>query len=660
MAIFSKVIKDHNEMRKTIMQLEAVKIKIKASVREQTPPDEFALRNNTSAIGQVGFEGNEIVDNVIKDTGTMSVEILLKTLFRGIESTLLNPRNANDLWTRIKNSIANNTPTLRIALQNLTTILDRLSSNTSFSSADTQQIKVSIGQLLKELFPDVNQRPNLYNYNQYNDIRISNRTVNIFGQPPGGGNNAGQPPGGGNNAGPPAELGAPPAQLGAPPLGLNDNAAPVPVVDNNIPVQPVRPAVLDLIQELQDEIEANAGYTSSSNASASTDGVPVGNIPQPQFPGELSGIDLSVIQPNETSEIQEEEEEEEEEVDAPDVPGQDTMITPQDAEQQLIKLLKLDKNIPDAFVPRKMGYFQNLIDRNMRLSDVKINQVFRARYQSWGKLIYLGGVMYVNNFRSKVINDKVDMVQLIESIELVQNPNRNLFQTPKDDFVAKFLFDTGDKWKQLRSLAYPGIAKPPKKTGVADQMLSAAKQMASRLTPGKNKTSPANQSCAPTPAAGAAGRPSTPQQNVSNASTVGVSPAVKKLIAKYEKDSAKSGKKKSAFPTSPVAGAAKGPKPSNTPTKTPTFTNATTPLVKKLIAKIEKEKAGAKSGKGLKHTGLKTVKQIISRTENLIQAANLGNKSPEVRNELDTLLAVLIDRKEVRPQFRTNLMKKLF
>jgi len=71
-------------------------------------------------------------------------------------------------------------------------------------------------------------------------------------------------------------------------------------------------------------------------------------------------------------------------------------------------------------------------------------------------------------------------------------------------------------------------------------------------------------------------------------------------------------------------------------------------------------KAAAASGKGLKHTGLKTVKQIISRTENLIQAANLGNKSPEVRNELDTLLAVLIDCKEVRPQFRTNLMKRLF
>jgi hypothetical protein len=69
---------------------------------------------------------------------------------------------------------------------------------------------------------------------------------------------------------------------------------------------------------------------------------------------------------------------------------------------------------------------------------------------------------------------------------------------------------------------------------------------------------------------------------------------------------------------------------------------------------------GPVSGQGLKHTGLKTVKQIISRTENLIQTVNLGNKSKEVRNELDTLLAVLIDKKQIRPEFRSNLMKKLF
>ena len=75
---------------------------------EQNPPDEFALRNNTSALGQVGFEGSAIVDDVVEDTGTISVEMLLKTLFRGIESTFLNPLNANNLWERMRNSIVQN------------------------------------------------------------------------------------------------------------------------------------------------------------------------------------------------------------------------------------------------------------------------------------------------------------------------------------------------------------------------------------------------------------------------------------------------------------------------------------------------------------------------------------------------------------------------
>jgi len=78
MANFSKVIKDHNEMHQTITQLQVVKKRIKAQQREPNPQNEFALRNNTSALGQVGFEGNQIVDDVVEDTGTISVETLLK------------------------------------------------------------------------------------------------------------------------------------------------------------------------------------------------------------------------------------------------------------------------------------------------------------------------------------------------------------------------------------------------------------------------------------------------------------------------------------------------------------------------------------------------------------------------------------------------------
>ena len=133
MANFSKVIKDHNEMRKTITQLEAVKKRIKAQQREQNPPDEFALRNNTSALGQVGFEGNQIVDDIQADSGgDASVEMVLRTLLRGIQTGLLNPSNARQLWVRIKPAVlalqANdnallNSASLNAALLSLSNIL---------------------------------------------------------------------------------------------------------------------------------------------------------------------------------------------------------------------------------------------------------------------------------------------------------------------------------------------------------------------------------------------------------------------------------------------------------------------------------------------------------------------------------------------------------
>jgi len=75
---------------------------------------------------------------MIADTGGMSTEILLKTLFRGIESTFLNPRNANNLWERIKKSISTPSPEVVAAIRNLTNISRRLSSKASFSCTDAQ------------------------------------------------------------------------------------------------------------------------------------------------------------------------------------------------------------------------------------------------------------------------------------------------------------------------------------------------------------------------------------------------------------------------------------------------------------------------------------------------------------------------------------------
>ena len=54
------------------------------------------------------------------------------------------------------------------------------------------------------------------------------------------------------------------------------------------------------------------------------------------------------------------------------------------------------------------------------------------------------------------------------------------------------------------------------------------------------------------------------------------------------------------------------------------------------------------------------MRQLISRTEDLISAAQMGNKSKEVFNELDSKLSALIDKKKITKKYRDNLMKKLF
>ena len=80
------------------------------------------------------------------------------------------------------------------------------------------------------------------------------------------------------------------------------------------------------------------------------------------------------------------------------------------------------------------------------------------------------------------------------------------------------------------------------------------------------------------------------------------------------------------------------------------------PYTKKIVDEIF-----PKTGSGMKRgSGLGNMKQIISRTEDLISVAQQGHKTAEVRNELDTHLSMLIDKKKITPQYRDNIMKKLF
>jgi len=312
MANFSKVIKDHKEMRQTITQLEAVKKKIKAQQREQNPPEEFALRNNTSALGQVGFEGSAIVDDVVEDTGIISVEMLLKTLFRGIESSFLNPLNANNLWERMRGSIAQNTPVIQTAHQNLTRLLRRLSSKASFTTAEIQMVKVSIEQLLSELFPNIRNPPNVYNINQYGPgnapnpnqgipdswlddppLLFDNTTAQPVGLQPLANQPRGYQPAGAQPAG---ALSAATLPGNAPPAGSlswaslqgsNPNSRTGPSIDalvNNSVVAPLSPDVADDINALLANLGVSSDDINAQFQQSDAQGVSLSNALPQSYP----------------------------------------------------------------------------------------------------------------------------------------------------------------------------------------------------------------------------------------------------------------------------------------------------------------------------------------------------------------------------------------
>ena len=58
--------------------------------------------------------------------------------------------------------------------------------------------------------------------------------------------------------------------------------------------------------------------------------------------------------------------------------------------------------------------------------------------------------------------------------------------------------------------------------------------------------------------------------------------------------------------------------------------------------------------------GMKSIKGIENRVNDLISAAQSGNKSIEIRNELDSHLSTLINTKKVKPKVRDEIMMKLY
>jgi hypothetical protein len=689
MANFSKVIKDHNEMRKTITQLEAVKKRIKAQQREQNPPDEFALRNNTSALGQVGFEGNQIVDDVVKDTGTMNVEMLLKTLFRGIESTFLNPLNANNLWERMRNSIPQNTPVIQTAHLNLTRLLKRLSSKASFTIAEIQMVKVSIEQLLSELFPNIPNPPNVYNYNQYGpgnapgpnqgnaveepDVPLLYDST-VMGQPlvyqplayqqyqqvgsqPVGSQSATMP---GNT--PPA------GSLSWASLeGSNPNSQTGPSIDplvNNTVVAPLPPDVADDMNALLASLGVSRDDISLQFQQQDAQGVSLPNsLPQSyqEYDTLLESLGISA-----------------DDISRQFRQSQTQQSRPQSYQEYDVLLESLGISRDD--ISRQ---FNSQQEQSPPRNQVPSTPIPNTQSLSPDSLMFGSQVPFTPIQMGEI--NRSEEIQLNSLIQFMSSPpQRPPPPTPQRPPPPPPPPSTPPPSEQEPFLAGPG-----------GQTLLTKKQATDALQKiANNKNILRNDVILPGYEKSLDAIGNVLEKNM-NLKTKGVRLNADRIIYQqwakiiylgaimFEDDDFEQNINNNEIPMKEVVEWLMNEQNKRTNSSGLSavnkdfivdlfFTGGQDFKTIRLGMYSTKQAsivpgtssmgaaAGTKSGKGLKHTGLKTVKQIISRTENLIQAANLGNKSTEVRNELDTLLSVLIDRKEVRPQFRTNLMKKLF
>ena len=100
MPSFSQVVKDHKELKSTLMMIEQVKKKIRDTEKGFNPPEEFALRSNETSISMEPNPVKSIIDN-LEQSGVNSEIVLLNTMAEGVKSSEFNPPSALQLWQYI-------------------------------------------------------------------------------------------------------------------------------------------------------------------------------------------------------------------------------------------------------------------------------------------------------------------------------------------------------------------------------------------------------------------------------------------------------------------------------------------------------------------------------------------------------------------------------
>jgi hypothetical protein len=561
MPSFSQVVKDHKELKSTLMMIEQVKKKIRDTEKGFNPPEEFALRSNETSISMEPNPVKSIIDN-LEQSGVNSEIVLLNTMAEGVKSSEFNPPSALQLWQYIWPKIKSKYTTKSIAdaSQQLSDFLNKMEVKKSYSKSEMKTIESYISVILNGINQEDN--PSITATDLKTEIaklvpQLSTALLTIIPTPPAGSTGPSTPP-------PTTPV---PSSAGPPPAAAASSAGPPPAAAASSAAAAAPVAAAPVAAAPTGAVAPTAGPTPTPNptaaaaaatAAATSTGPPSPTVTGPSTPPPTTPVTAAPVLSL--------------------VPGAPVSM----GQTNLFPVsITTPFEVPDVYKSFNKEEAQKFInDASFEKNNfVLMKQVFpNLKNESWDSI----GLGIIQNWYSAYYI-------LGQALNIPNNLTSHVFQKTPDMDADRFQFFKG----------------------VVNYMISTQQ---TNMNNGTKK------------------RPDRGfLVNILNNTTSPITtPDIMKRIYPDPK-----------APESPEAGAAGAEGAEGAEGAAGTTGAAGN---------------GFKRGRGLRVK----MEQLISRTENLISAAQLGNKTTEVFNELDTNLSVLIDKKKITKKYRDNLMKNLF
>ena len=150
MPSFTEVMRDHEQLKNTIIQIEQTKNKIKKNEYQLFPPEEIALRTSDREVGPSDF-GTGITSG--EEVQGLDISVGLKALQESITTGYLPPYQANQMWRILVSKIGTTSATLTTYKDYMTQTLSLLETRPKFKPNEIGTIKGIIDKLLTNLQP---------------------------------------------------------------------------------------------------------------------------------------------------------------------------------------------------------------------------------------------------------------------------------------------------------------------------------------------------------------------------------------------------------------------------------------------------------------------------------------------------------------------------